>query len=210
MAPDDGIADAARLLASAERPVIFAGNGVLLSEATDELRQLAELLSIPVATTLMGKGVFPERHPLALGHERHLGHRRRQHARRAPPMSSSRSGTGFGEADCSSWNPRFTFAIPPSRLIQIDIEPQEIGKIYPVEVGLVGDAKATLRELIRHLRALGPIPDGSARIAKVARGLRQPGRPQLQESQHDNGTPDPPGAPASRAVRGRRPTTPSS
>ena len=57
-------------------------------------------------------------------------------------------GTAFGEADCSSWDPRFTFAIPPSRLIQIDIEPQEIGKIYPVEVGLVGDAKATLRELI--------------------------------------------------------------
>ena len=56
-------------------------------------------------------------------------------------------GTTFGEADCSSWNPNYTFAIPPTRLIQIDIDPQEIGKIYPVEVGLVGDAKATLREL---------------------------------------------------------------
>src|SRR6187401_1175094 len=151
VAPDDGIADAARLLAAAERPVIFAGNGVLLSEATDELRQLAELRDIPVATTLMGKGTFPERHPLALGMSGIWG--------TAVANSTTHEadvvlavGTAFGEADCSSWDPRFTFAIPPSRLIQIDIEPQEIGKIYPVEVGLVGDAKATLRELDDALR----------------------------------------------------------
>jgi acetolactate synthase-1/2/3 large subunit len=59
-------------------------------------------------------------------------------------------GTTFGEADCSSWNPNYTFAIPPARLIQIDIDPQEVGKIYPVAVGLVGDAKATLRRSPRH------------------------------------------------------------
>ena len=64
-------------------------------------------------------------------------------------------GTGFGEADCSSWNPKFTFAIPPSRLVQIDSDPQEIGKIYPVEVGIVGDAKETLRELIQQVKADG-------------------------------------------------------
>ena len=87
-------------------------------------------------------------------------------------------GTAFGEADCSSWDPRFTFAIPPSRLIQIDIEPQEIGKIYPVEVGLVGDAKATLRELIRHLRALGPVSRAERRASTQARrGARPPGKP---------------------------------
>ena len=97
-------------------------------------------------------------------------------------------GTAFGEADCSSWDPRFTFAIPPSRLIQIDIEPQEIGKIYPVEVGLVGDAKATLRELIRHLRALGSFPDGSARISKVAEDWKA-WNAELKESQHDSGRP---------------------
>src|SRR6478752_3942427 len=155
VAPDDGIADAARLLASAERPVIFAGNGVLLSEASDELRQLAELLTIPVATTLMGKGVFPERHPLALGMSGIWGTALANQTTRSADVLLA-VGTAFGEADCSSWDPRFTFAIPPSRLIQIDIEPQEIGKIYPVEVGLVGDAQATLRELIRHLWSQGP------------------------------------------------------
>jgi len=187
VAPDDGIADAARLLASAERPVIFAGNGVLLSEATDELRQLAEALSIPVATTLMGKGTFPERHPLALGMSGIWGTAvANAHTRAADVVLAV--GTAFGEADCSSWDPRFTFAIPPSRLIQIDIEPQEIGKIYPVEVGLVGDAKATLRELLRHLRALGSFPDGSARVSKVAEDWKA-WNAELRESQYDSGRP---------------------
>jgi acetolactate synthase-1/2/3 large subunit len=187
VAPDDGIADAARLLAAAERPVIFAGNGVLLSEATDEVRQLAEMLSIPVATTLMGKGVFPERHPLALGMSGIWGTGVANAFTRAADVILA-IGTAFGEADCSSWNPRFTFAIPPSRLIQIDIEPQEIGKLYPVEVGLVGDAKATLRELIRHLRALGPFASGESRVSKLA-DERNAWEATLKDSQQDKARP---------------------
>jgi acetolactate synthase-1/2/3 large subunit len=187
VAPDDGIADAARLLASAERAVIFAGNGALLSEAADELRQLAEMLSLPVATTLMGKGVFPERHPLALGMSGIWGTAMANSATRGADVVLA-VGTAFGEADCSSWDPRFTFAIPPSRLIQIDIEPQEIGKIYPVEVGLVGDAKATLRELIRHLRALGPFSGGDSRARKLAEE-RATWEAQLKDSQQDSGRP---------------------
>ena len=61
-------------------------------------------------------------------------------------------GTVFGEADCSSWRPEYTFAIPPTRLVQIDIDPQEIGKLYPVEIGLVGDARTVLRQLNEHLQ----------------------------------------------------------
>src|SRR6186713_1317157 len=156
-----GIAAAADLLASASAPLLFAGNGATLSEASAELRALAELLSIPVATTLMAKGVFPEDHALALGMTGIWGTRvANETARHADVILAV--GTAFGEADCSSWNPNYTFAIPPSKVIQIDIDPQEIGKIYPVEVGLVGDAKATLRELIRHLRALGPFASGDA------------------------------------------------
>jgi len=187
VAPDDGIADAARLLAGAARPVVFAGNGVLLSEAADELRQLAELLGMPVATTLMGKGIFPERHPLALGMTGIWGTAVANAATHDADVVLA-VGTAFGEADCSSWNPRFTFAIPPARLIQIDIEPEEIGKIYPVEVGLVGDAKATLRELIRHVRALGPHADSQPRIRRLAEE-RAAWERQLQDSQQDNGTP---------------------
>ena len=111
------------------------------------------MLGAPVATTLMAKGVFPEDHALSLGMTGIWGTRVANERDARAPTSSSPSGTTFGEADCSSWNPNYTFSIPPTQLIQIDIDPQEIGKIYPVEVGLVGDAKATLRELAARLRA---------------------------------------------------------
>ena len=186
-APDAGIAAAAKVLAFAARPVLYAGNGLLLAEATDELRELAEFLSAPVATTLMGKGAFPERHPLALGMTGIWGTAIANTATVSADVLLA-IGTAFGEADCSSWNPKFTFAIPPTRLIQIDIDPPEIGKIFPVEIGLVGDARATLRELIRHLRARGPFKGRKSRIAQLAQ-QRKAWEAQLKKSQHDNGKP---------------------
>src|SRR5688572_21983326 len=164
-----GIAAAADLLAGAARPLIFAGNGATLSEASAELRQVAELLAMPVATTLMAKGVFPEDHPLALGMTGIWGTRVANETTREADVVLA-VGTAFAEADCSSWDPNHTFAIPPSRLIQIDIDPQEIGKIYPVEVGIVGDAKATLRALIRQLEADSVAPArGSTRSEVIAK-----------------------------------------
>jgi len=184
--PDDGIAEAAHLLSTATRPVIFAGNGVTLSDASDELKELAELGGIPVATTLMAKGVFPEDHALALGMTGIWGTRSANETTREADVIVA-IGTGFAEADCSSWDPKFTFAIPPSRLIQIDIDPQEIGKIYPVEVGIVGDAKATLRELVRHLRAMKP-QKSESRAALIAKRKRE-WADELKESQRDAGKP---------------------
>src|SRR5207302_6417614 len=103
------------------------------------------------ATTLMGKGAFPELHPLSVGQTGIWGTRvANETALDADVILAV--GTGFGEADCSSWNPQYTFAIPPSRLIQIDIDPQEIGKIYPVHTGIVGDAKASLAALLEQMR----------------------------------------------------------
>jgi acetolactate synthase-1/2/3 large subunit len=184
--PDDGIAEAAHLLSTAERPVIFAGNGVTLSDASDELKELAESCGIPVATTLMAKGVFPEDHPLSLGMTGIWGTRAANETTREADVILA-VGTGFAEADCSSWDPKFTFAIPPSRLIQLDIDPQEIGKIYPVEVGIVGDAKATLRELVRHVRAMKPAKQES-RAAVIAKRKRD-WADELKESQRDGGKP---------------------
>ena len=186
--PDDGIAEGAHLLQHADRPVIFAGNGVTLSEACDELRRLAELLNIPVATTLMGKGVFPERHPLALGMTGIWGTRAANETTLEADVILA-IGTGFAEADCSSWDPKHTFSIPPARLIQIDIDPQEIGKIYPVDVGIVGDAKATLRRLLTHLDGVSiPSARSVARLAAIDTRKRQWAE-ELKESQDDNGTP---------------------
>jgi acetolactate synthase I/II/III large subunit len=184
--PDDGIAEAAHLLSTAERPVMFAGNGVTLSDASDELKELAESCGIPVATTLMAKGVFPEDHPLSLGMTGIWGTRAANETTREADVILA-VGTGFAEADCSSWDPKFTFAIPPSRLIQLDIDPQEIGKIYPVEVGIVGDAKATLRELVRHVRAMKPAKQES-RAAVIAKRKRD-WADELKESQRDGGKP---------------------
>jgi acetolactate synthase-1/2/3 large subunit len=103
----------------------------------------------------MAKGVFPEDHELSVGMTGIWG------TRVANTLAQSADvilavGTAFGEADCSSWNPNYTFSIPPTQLIQIDIDPQEVGKIYPVAVGLVGDARATLLELASTLHAAAP------------------------------------------------------
>jgi len=166
-----GIDEAACLLLAAAKPVVFAGNGVLLSEACDELKQLAELLEIPVATTLMGKSAFPELHPLALGTTGIWGTRVANETCKEADVVLA-IGTGFGEADCSSWKPAHTFAIPPSRLIQIDIDPQEIGKIYPVEVGIVGDVRDTLRELIARLRGEKRLA-GNATVRKAELAQRK-------------------------------------
>jgi acetolactate synthase-1/2/3 large subunit len=162
-----GIAAAADVLAGASAPVIFAGNGATLSEASAELREVAERLSAPVATTLMAKGVFAEDHALSLGMTGIWGTRvANETARRADVILAV--GTGFGEADCSSWNPQYTFAIPPTKLIQIDIDPEEIGKIYPVAVGIVGDAKLTLRDLAGALQSRTLHPTGT-RLEALAR-----------------------------------------
>jgi acetolactate synthase-1/2/3 large subunit len=187
-ASPEGVAEAARLLARAQRPVMFVGNGVHLSSAWAEVREVAELLEMPVATSLVGKGAFPESHPLALGLTGIWGTRVANETSREADVLLA-VGTAFGEAECSSWNPKYTFNIPTSKLVQIDADPQEIGKIYPVEVGLVGDAKATLRALIDQLRAHPPLagPDGR-RIAQVA-ARRTAWNDEIAASRNDPSTP---------------------
>src|SRR5690606_4711052 len=128
---------------------------VLLAEATSELLALAELAGIPVATTLMGKGAMPEGHPLALGTGGIWGTRVAvEYLHEADVVLAI--GTGFSESDCSSWDPKVSFQIPPARLIQIDIDSQEIGKIYPGTVGIVADAKAALAALLEEVTKQPP------------------------------------------------------
>lgn len=184
----DGIADAVRLLRSAKAPAIFAGNGTMLSEASVELRALAESFGMPVATTLMAKGIFPEDHPLACGMSGIWGTRVANDTMRTADVIVA-IGTAFGEADCSSWRPEHTFAVPPTKLIQIDIDPQEIGKIYPVEVGIVGDAKTVLRQLIDALRDATPqTADVQRRVDALAK-RRAEWTAELAATKRDAGTP---------------------
>jgi acetolactate synthase I/II/III large subunit len=133
-------------LAGARNPVIYAGGGVLSSGATAELAALAEALEIPVAHTLMGKGCMHEDHPLLLGMTGFWGTPiANEMCRNADFILAV--GTRLAEASSSSWDPRFTFAIPPGRLMHIDIDPAEIGRNFPTEFGVVADAKSALGSL---------------------------------------------------------------
>jgi acetolactate synthase I/II/III large subunit len=144
-----------KMMAAAKKPVIYAGGGILLAGAASELAGLAEWLGIPVAHTLMGKGALPDDHPLTLGMTGFWGtHFINEACRNADVILAL--GTRFSETDCSSWDDRYTFQIPPTRLIHVDIDPNEIGRNYPVEIGAVADLKAALIALNRIARRILP------------------------------------------------------
>ena len=158
-------------LAEADRPVLYVGGGVLSARATAELALLAEALEVPVAHTLMGKGCLHEDHPLLLGQTGFWGLPiANDVCRRADLIVAI--GTRLAEANSSSWDPRFTFAIPPTRLIHIDADAAEIGRNYPTELGVVADAKAALGVLVDAARGLSHKSRGSLR-ADVARGRKE-------------------------------------
>jgi acetolactate synthase-1/2/3 large subunit len=155
-------------LAQADRPVLYAGGGVLSARATAELAALAEALDVPVAHTLMGKGCLHDDHPLLLGQTGFWGLPiANDTCRRADLIVAI--GTRLAEANSSSWDPRFTFAIPPTRLIHIDADAAEIGRNYPTELGVVADAKAALAVLVEAARGRAHKSRGSLRD-DIARG----------------------------------------
>lgn len=148
----DLVAKAGRLLDQAERPVIVAGGGVIAAGAWDELRQLAEFLGAPVVTTMMGKGAFPEDHPLSGFHGGSKG-TTCGNALTANADVLLAVGMRFADESTSSYRQGVTYAIPPTRLIHLDLDPTEIGKNYPVEVGIVADAWAGLVVLLDWFRS---------------------------------------------------------
>jgi len=158
-------------LAQAERPVLYVGGGVmspLVEGAPALLAQLAEALEIPVAHTLMGKGCLTDNHPLLAGQTGFWG----------VPVSNELCrnadlilaiGTRLGEANSSSWDTRFTFQIPPTKLMHIDIDPAEIGRNYPTSLGAVSDSKLALEQLVAAAQGVKPRDRGNLR-AQIAEG----------------------------------------
>jgi acetolactate synthase I/II/III large subunit len=150
----DDVERAAALLRSARRPVIVAGGGAILAEAWAEVTALAERLGAPVVTTWNGKGAIDETHELA-------GLTIGDTASTCGNTLASTAdvvvsvGNRFTDWSASSYRRGVTFAIPPSKLIQLDIDPREIGKNYPVDVALVGDAQAGLTDLLAALGSGG-------------------------------------------------------
>ncbi|MFX1344723.1 MAG: thiamine pyrophosphate-binding protein [Promethearchaeota archaeon] len=135
------------LLKEAKRPTLMLGGGVVTSNAYEEVIELAERVGAAVVVTMMGKDVFPNDHPLFAWSTGSKG------TTVGLRMTSTADvlfavGCRFADETASSYKDGVSFSIPPTKLIQIDIDPQEIGKNYPVTVGIVGDAKACLRQII--------------------------------------------------------------
>ncbi|MHB9024569.1 MAG: biosynthetic-type acetolactate synthase large subunit [Armatimonadota bacterium] len=158
----------AQELLTAQRPVLYTGGGILRSNAAEELTELAHLLNIPVTVTLMGKGGFPEIDPLFLG---------------APGMhGTAYANLALDNADLivaigARFDDRVTGDVsrfaPNARIVHIDVDPAEIGKVVRTEVPVVGDAKHILAELLEEIRPLpAQYPDLSAWNAQIAEWKR--------------------------------------
>jgi acetolactate synthase I/II/III large subunit len=151
---DETVEKALSLLAGAQRPLILAGGGVRVAGAYEELRALAEQLDVPVYTSFMGKGALPADHRLNLGVAGVWGEYPATEAARNADVILA-IGARFNDLHTGSWIKGYVYNIPPTRLIQVDIDPEEIGRNYPVEMGMVGDAKAFLAQAARIARAKG-------------------------------------------------------
>jgi acetolactate synthase-1/2/3 large subunit len=140
------IRKAAELLAEAERPCILAGGGVITSNAAPELLQVAELLMAPVATSFMGKGSFPETHPLSLGS---IGMHGNPAANKLLCEADVLLAVGTRFSDRATG--KLSSFCAPTKKIQIDIDTAEIGKNIDVDIPIVADAKKALAELYERL-----------------------------------------------------------
>ncbi len=138
-----GVAEAARLIAAAQRPLLMIGHGVILGDAYAEVRALAEKTGMPVITTLLGISAFPESHPLHLGMP---GMHGEVHVNRAIQQADVIVGIGLRFDDRVTGNVA-AFA-PQAKIIHVELDRAEIGKNVPVAVGIVGDAQEVTRQLV--------------------------------------------------------------
>jgi acetolactate synthase-1/2/3 large subunit len=161
-----------KILVAAKNPLLYVGGGVLSGDAAKELREFVDHLGIPVAHTLMGKGALPDDHPLTLGMTGFWGtkfiNEKCQEADYVLALATS-----FKEADCSSWYPEYSFRFPPAKLIHIDIDPGEIGRNFPVEIGAVADVKQALAVLTRVAKTLYPEGKRNKRIEQEIAAYRK-------------------------------------
>ena len=164
----DAVREAAKMLVAAKRPVIYAGTGVHWAEAWDELKELAELLAVPVTTSLGGKSAFPETHPLSLGSG---GLAIPQTVRTFLDKSDLIFGIG-----CSFTETNFGVKMPAgANIIQATLDPGDINKDIPVALGVAGDAKLVLAALIGEVEKLrGRSKKDLAPVAKEIADTHEP------------------------------------
>ena len=166
----------AKKLVEAENPVLHAGGGILLAQASEELAALAEHLDIPVSRTLAGQGCLSDHHPLLVGQTGFWG-LDFTHSLTLNADVILGLGTRFAEADSSSWYQGVTFDPDKTTFLQIDIDPNEIGRNYPVEIGAVGDLKIGLKQILEAAKKICPEgkskPELRAKIAETKAAFKK-------------------------------------
>lgn len=160
---------AAALVAAARRPVVLAGSGVWWSEAVEELRELLETAGLPLFAERMARGALPPGHPLSLG----VGAVQLNPALAAALRESDLLVIAGGRIDYLVEYGRPPIVNPHAKVVQIDIEPEEIGHNRDVDVGIVGDARAVLRQLVAALRQRPAPPDRAAWVERLQAERRQ-------------------------------------
>mgnify|MGYP001018017851 FL=1 len=142
-------------LVEAKNPVIHVGGGIILAKASEELKDFVEFLEIPVSRTLMGQGALSDKHPLMMGMTGFWG-TYFINGKTSQADVILGLGTRFAEADSSSWYNGITFDADKTKFMQIDIEPSEIGRNYPVSIGAEADLKSALKVLLKIAKELYP------------------------------------------------------
>jgi acetolactate synthase I/II/III large subunit len=174
-ADPEGLRKAADMLLKAERPVILVGQGVRYARATQDLLALAERLRIPVACSASGLGAIDSTHPLSLGLVARNGTYQANHATRQADVLLA-LGVRFDDRTSSSWIPGYSFTIPPTKLIHVDIDPEEIGRNYPVALGLMADVSTFIKQLLAELdvrKSRGEMPAERAPWLDAIAGYRK-------------------------------------
>jgi len=157
--PADTARRIADLLVAAERPLLYIGGGLRGDTGRAALLELAEHLDIPIVHSLMGKGTVSDSHPLVLGMPGFWGLKTTNDYTRSADVVLALA-TRFAETDASSWDPAYTWNLGDSggRLIQIDIDPAEIGRNHPVEIGAVADGTRAVQAIAAAVREVSPDP----------------------------------------------------
>jgi acetolactate synthase I/II/III large subunit len=151
-ASEADVAAAVDLLANAKRPVLFIGQGATLSEAGPEISALQRGLGIPVITSPNGMGCVPAEDPLTLGFiGRNGAYPANQAGRHADLVITL--GTRFDDRSSSSWYPGYSWNFPATKLVHVDIDPQELGRNYPPTLGIIADAKVFTAQLLAGIAA---------------------------------------------------------
>jgi acetolactate synthase I/II/III large subunit len=149
-AEDQRLLAALELLLGATKPVVLVGGGCVLSEAERDVQALAERLNVPTVSTPLAAGVLAADHPLYFGNVGRNGAYAANEATRNADVILA-LGARFDDRMSSSWISGYTFSIPPTKLIQVDVDPSEIGRNYPVAVSVLGDARTVVRQLIAQI-----------------------------------------------------------